>query len=83
MVDSVADLGTKAQLTFNTYIEDDKIFKEATWPKGDFGKSKYKYLPFKLYCSHHIYMSIRSIHRLSTGSNHLNCKHLSLNLTFS
>ena len=83
MVDSVADLGTKAQLTFNTSIEDDKIFKEATWPKGDFGKSKYKYLPFKLYCSHHIYMGIRSIHRLSTGSNHLNSKHLSLNLSFS
>ena len=83
MVDSVADLGTKSQLTFNTSIEDDKIFKEATWPKGDFGKSKYKYLPFKLYCSHHIYMGIRSIHRLSTGSNHLNRKHLSLNLSFS
>ena len=83
MVDSVADLGTKSQLTFNTSIEDDKIFKEATWPKGDFGKSKYKYLPFKLYCSHHIYLGIRSIHRLSTGSNHLNRKHLSLNLSFS
>ena len=83
MVDSVADLGTKAQLTFDTPIGDDKIFKEATWLKGDFGKSKYKYLPFKLYCSHHIYMGIRSIHRLSTGSNHLNRKHLSLNLLFS
>ena len=83
MVDSVDDLGTKSQLTFNTSIEDDKIFKEATWPKGDFGKSKYKYLPFKLYCSRHIYLGISSIHRLSTGSNHLNCKHLSLNLSFS
>ena len=40
MVDSVADLGTKSQLTFNTSIGDDKIFKEATWLKGDFGKSK-------------------------------------------
>ena len=30
MVDSVADLGTKSQLTFNASIEDDKIFKEAT-----------------------------------------------------
>ena len=59
MVDSVADLGTKAQLTFDTPIGDDKIFKEATWPKGDFGKSKYKYLPFKLYCSRHIYLGIR------------------------
>ena len=83
MVDSIADLGTKAQLTFDTPIGDDKIFKEATWPKGDFGKSKYKYLPFKLYCSHHIYMFIRSIHRLSTGASHPICKHLSLNLSFS
>ena len=42
MVDSAADLDTKTQPTLVTPIAGDKIFKEATWPKGDLGKSKYK-----------------------------------------
>jgi hypothetical protein len=42
MADSVAVLDTKVQLIFVTAIGGDKIFKEATRPKGDLGKSKNK-----------------------------------------